>query len=206
MSIKNLLVVSAMSLFSIAITQPASAQNVQNGGFETGSFPPWTILESNNAPSISNTVSHSGTYSALLGALGPPEPLGNSVIQSNLFNLPANAMLSYWWQGATTDSITFDWQDAYITSATGSILFTAQHICTTTAGFVNVNIPITGIAAGTPVHVEFLVHEDGFGDVTSMYVDDVAVVPEPGVASLCLLGFGVLAATGIARRMRRSAA
>jgi hypothetical protein len=207
MNVKNLLVVSAMSLFSIAITQPASAQNVQNGGFETGSFPPWTILESNNAPRIRTDVVHSGTYSALLGNIPPEsEALGNSTIQSNLFNLPANAMLSYWWNGFTIDSITFDWQDAYITSAGGTILFTAQHTCTTTNGFVNVNIPITGIAAGTPVHVEFLVHQDGFGDDTNMYVDDVAVVPEPSVASLGLLGFGVLAATGIARRMRRSAA
>jgi len=207
MNLKNLLVVSATSLFSIAITQFASAQNVQNGDFETGTFPPWTIPDNGNSPTprISTTVFHSPTHSALLGSLiGETEPLGNSIIVSNLFNLPANATLSYWWNGFTTDSITFDWQDAYITSSTGTILFTAQHTCLTTGAFINATMPITGIAAGTPVHVEFLVHQDGFGDVTNMYVDDVAVVPEPSVAVLGLLGFGALAATGIARRIRRS--
>jgi hypothetical protein len=207
MNIKNLLVVSAMSLFSIAITQPASAQIIQNGGFETGTFPPWAILESNNAPRISNTVSHSGTYSALLGNLpGEQEALGNSWIQSNLTSaLPAGASLSFWWQGFTTDSITFDWQDAYITNAGGTILSTIMHLCTTTNGFQHVTFDLSAFA-GQQVHVEFLDHQDGFGDVTNMYVDDVSIVPEPSVASLGLLGFGVLAATGIARRMRRSAA
>jgi hypothetical protein len=207
MNTKNLFFVSAMSLFSIAITQSASAQIIQNGGFETGDFSSWTILESNNAPRISNTVSHSGTYSALLGNVPPePEALGNSWIQSNLTSaLPAGAMLSYWWQGLTSDTITFDWQDAYITNAGGTILSTVMHVCTTTDGFQHVTFDLSAYA-GQQVHVEFLDHQDGFGDDTAMWVDDVSIVPEPGVASLGLLGFGVLAATGIARRMRRSAA
>jgi hypothetical protein len=210
MNIKNLLVVSAMSLFSIAVTQSASAAEfITNGGFETGTFPPWTILESNNAPRISNTVSHSGTYSALLGNVPPEgEALGNSWIQSNLTAvLPAGAMLSYWWQGLTSDTITFDWQDAYITNAGGTILQTVMHVCTTTDGFQHVTLDLSAYA-GQQIHVEFLDHQDGFGDDTAMWVDDVSVqgVPEPGVASLGLLGFGALAATGIARRMRRSAA
>jgi hypothetical protein len=210
MNVKNLLLLSAMSLFSIAISQSASATEfITNGGFETGAFPPWTILEANDMPRISNTVSHSGTYSALLGNLvGEGEPLGNSWIQSNLTAaLPAGAMLSFWWQGATTDTITFDWQDAYITNAAGTILSTVMHTCTTTNGFQNVTFSLAAYA-GQQVHAEFLVHQDGFGDVTSMYVDDVSIqgVPEPGVAWLGLLGFGVLAATGIVRRMRRAAA
>jgi hypothetical protein len=209
MSIKKLLLLSAMSLFSIAIVQSAWAvEFITNGGFETGTFPPWVIRESNNAPTISNTVSHTGTYSALLGSLSPPEPTGNSWIQSNLTApLPAGAMLSFWWQGATTDTITFDWQDAYVTNAAGTILTTVMHVCQNTNGFQNVTFSLAAYA-GQQIHIEFLVHQDGFGDVTSMYVDDVSVqgVPEPGVASLGLLGFGALAATGIARRMRRSAA
>jgi hypothetical protein len=206
MNVKNLLVVSAMSLFSIAITQPASAQIIQNGGFETGTFPPWTILSSMPTPVVSNVLPHSGTYDALLGDLAPPEDLGDSAIQSNLTApLPAGAMLNFWWQGFTTDSITFDWQDAYITNSSGAILATVMHNCVTTAGYVNVTYSLAAFA-GQQVHVEFLDHEDGFGDITNMRVDDVSIVPEPGVVSLALLGFGALAATGIVRRMRRSAA
>jgi PEP-CTERM motif len=211
MNSKKLLLLSAMSLFSIAITRSASATEfITNGGFETGDFSSWTILESNNAPRISNTVSHSGTYSALLGNVPPEsEALGNSWIQSNLTApLPAGAMLSFWWQGLTSDTITFDWQDAYITNAAGTILSTVMHTCATTNGFQNVTFSLAAYA-GQQVHVEFLDHQDGFGDDTAMWVDDVSiqgVVPEPSVASLALLGFGALAATGIVRRMRRSAA
>jgi hypothetical protein len=211
MNVKNLLLLSAMSLLSIAISQSATATEfITNGGFETGDFSSWTILESNNAPRISNTVSHSGTYSALLGNVPPEgEALGNSWIRSNLTApLPAGAMLSFWWQGLTSDTITFDWQDAYITNAAGTILSTVMHNCTTTNGFQNVTFSLAAYA-GQQVHVEFLDHQDGFGDDTAMWVDDVSiqgVVPEPSVASLALLGFGALAATGIVRRMRRSAA
>lgn len=210
MNTKRLLLLSAMSLFSIVITQSVSAvEFITNGGFESGAFPPWTILEANNPPRIRTDVVHSGTYSALMGNLqGEGEALGNSWIQSNLTApLPAGAMLSFWWQGFTTDSITFDWQDAYITNAGGSILQTIMHVCETTNGFQNVTLNLSAYA-GQQIHFEFLVHQDGFGDVTNAYLDDVSIqgVPEPGVASLALLGFGALAATGIARRMRRSAA
>jgi hypothetical protein len=207
MNKKNLLLLSAMSLFSIAPSASA-VEFITNGGFETGDFPPWTIREANNPPRISTTVFHSGTHSALLGNIdSEPEALGNSWIQSNLTApLPAGAMLSFWWQGATTDSITFDWQDAYVTNAAGAILNTIMHVCVTTNGFQNVTFSLAAYA-GQQIHIEFLVHQDGFGDDTSGYFDDVSVqgVPEPGVASLGLLGFGALAATGIARRMRRSA-
>jgi hypothetical protein len=209
MNIKNVLVLAAMSLFSIAITQSASAvEFITNGGFETGAFAPWTILSSQPAPVVSNVLPHSGTYDAELGDLAPPESNGDSSIYSNLTNpLPAGAMLSFYWYGFTTDSIFFDWQDAYITNASGGILATVMHNCLTTGGYLNVTFDLSAFA-GQQVRVEFLDHEDGFGDVTYMRVDDVSVqgVPEPGVAWLGLLGFGALAAPGIARRIRRLAA
>jgi len=93
-----------------------------------------------------------------------------------------------------------------VADASGTILATVMHDRVTTAGYVNVTYSLAAFA-GQQIRVEFLDHSDGFGDITNMRVDDVSVqgVPEPGVASLALLGFGALAATGIARRMRRSA-
>jgi hypothetical protein len=38
-----------------------------NGGFETGDFTGWTIDGFNNSPVVTNTNSHSGTYSAFAG-------------------------------------------------------------------------------------------------------------------------------------------
>src|SRR5437588_4546259 len=108
MNIKNVLVAAAMSLFSIAITQSASAvEFITNGGFETGTFPPWTILSSMPAPFVSTDTPHSGTYDAFLGSPVGTETPGDSSIYSNLTApLPAGAMLSYWWLGVTVDSIT----------------------------------------------------------------------------------------------------
>lgn len=207
MNKKNLLLLSAMSLFSIAPSASA-IEFITNGGFETGTFAPWTILSSMPAPFVTNVNPHSGTYDAFLGSPVGTETPGDSSIYSNLTApLPAGAMLSYWWNGVTVDSIFFDWQDAYITNAAGTILATVSHTCINTGGYINVNYSLAAFA-GQQIRVEFLVHGDNAGDWTNMNVDDVSVqgVPEPGVASLGLLGFGALAATGIARRMRRSAA
>jgi hypothetical protein len=43
--------------------------------------------------------------------------------------VPANTMLSVWHWDCTTDTIDFDWQDAYITDSNGNILQTIFHQC-----------------------------------------------------------------------------
>jgi len=206
---KNLLLVAVFSLLSIVCVQRAAAvEFIVNGGFETGSFNPWTIVSSQPAPFTDNVGPRTGSFSAFLGSPGGGETPGNSAIFSNLTAvLPANAMLSFWFNGTTTDSITFDWQDAYVTDAAGTILATIMHVCVTTPGYTNVTFNLNAFA-GQQIRIEFLVHGDNAGDPTSMRVDDVSIqgVPEPSVASLGLLGFGALAATAVVRRMRRAAA
>jgi hypothetical protein len=209
MNMKKLLLLSAMSLFFFAITQSASAQidAIVNGGFETGNFNGWTIDGNSNTPVVNTVNPHSGTYSAAAGLFGPfpsPEPTGDSSF-FQLFTVPTGGTLSFWHWDYTTDTITFDWQDAYIINSSGVILQTIFHQCNNTGTWLNTTVSLAAYI-GQTVGVKFLVHQDGFGDDTGMYVDDVSVVPEPGVASLSLLGFGALAATGIVRRVRRSAA
>jgi hypothetical protein len=82
--------------------------------------------------------------------------------------------LSFWYWTCTTDNITFDWQDAYITDTDGNILLTIFHQCYNHQVWVNQAVDMTPYA-GQTVHIKFLVHEDGVGDLTGMYVDDVAV-------------------------------
>src|SRR5437588_1305113 len=48
-----------------------------NGGFETGDFTGWDIDLSNPAPVVTNSTSHSGIYSALLGTVSGPEANGD---------------------------------------------------------------------------------------------------------------------------------
>jgi hypothetical protein len=167
---------------------PCDTGIIQNGGFETGSFPPWVIDGTNNSPVITNTLSHTGTFSAFAG--GAPttafcgsgsEPTGDSSFYQQ-FTVPSGtSILSFWHQDCTTDSITFDWQDAYITDSSGTILQTIFHVCDST-DWVNQTVDMTPYA-GQTVRIKFLVHQDGFGDLTGMYVDDVVLYQPCGTPS-----------------------
>ena len=87
--------------------------------------------------------------------------------------------MSFWHKDCTNDSITFDWQDAYITDTNGTILLTIFHLCDT-ADWTNQLVDMSPYA-GQTVWIKFLVNQDGFnppGDVTGMWVDDV-VLYEP---------------------------
>ena len=159
-----------------ATATPACLANaVQNGGFETGTLAPWVVLGTNPPPVVSNALPHTGTYAALLGTVSGTEPNGDGSMYQTITVPAGGGTLSYWWNGGTTDTITFDWQDAYITDTSGTILATIMHNCDTTPGWVNQTFSMTPYA-GQTVRVEFLVHQDGFGDDTYMYVDDVTLL------------------------------
>jgi hypothetical protein len=170
---------------STPTSTPCSAPEIQNGGFETGSFTPgWTILETEPAPVVSTAHAHSGTHAAFLGSLPNNEPTGNSSIYQQ-FNVPASGgTLSFWYYPYSRDNIQFDWQDAYITDVNGNILATVLHVLEGTETWTNVTYNLDAYA-GQTLRVEFLVHQDGAGDVAFMYVDDVMVLepcatPVPG--------------------------
>ncbi len=155
---------------------PCDSGIITNGGFETGMFAPdWVIDGHSNDPVISTDVVHSGTFSALAGNVSGAEPLGDSSFYQQ-FAVPAGGgTLSFWHWDYTTDSITFDWQDAYITDSSGTILATIFHQCNNTQAWLNTQVDMTPYANQT-VRIKFLVHQDGFGDDTAMYVDDVALL------------------------------
>jgi hypothetical protein len=162
---------------------------IGNGGFETGSFSPWVILDQNAAPVVTNTQAHSGTFSGYAGDApdgfcGFPgtEALGDSSFYQQ-FTVPAGGgTLSFWHWDCTTDTIAFDWQDAYITDTNGNILQTIFHQCSDNEAWVQQTVNMTPYA-GQTVRLKFLVHEDGFGDLTGMYVDDVSLPGQCGSPS-----------------------
>ena len=165
---------------------PCDSGIIDNGGFETGSFPPWVILNNDNLPVVTNVQAHSGTFSGFVGDsidgyCGFPgfETPGDSSFYQQ-FTVPAgNSTLSFWHWDCTTDTIDFDWQDAYITDINGNILKTIFHQCNDTEAWVNEDVDMTPYA-GQTVRVEFLVHLDDFGDLTGMFVDDVQLLAPCG--------------------------
>ncbi len=66
---------------------------------------------------------HSGSYSAQLGASSRPEPNGDSSVYQTV-NVPSTitrATLTFWYWPSTTDTITYDWQEAQVRNTSGSI-------------------------------------------------------------------------------------
>ena len=154
---------------------PGSA-TLQNGGFETGSVSSWTVDGSLPAPAASTTQKHSGSYAALLGATSGSEPNGDSSLYQS-FTVPSGGgTLSFWYRPTTADTISYDWQDAYLQNSSGSTVATLLHVASNTQAWTNVTYNLAAYA-GQTMRVKFLVHEDGCtcNDLTSMYVDDVTV-------------------------------
>lgn len=190
-----LLAVGGLTAFSATVT---------NGGFESGDLTGWTVLQTNPTPVVDTSNPNSGTYSLHLGTAAGPEPLGDGSIYQNIGIVTPGDLLSFWYRTFTTDTITFDWQDAYITnSAGGTILATIFHQDTSNLTWQQQTFDLTPWV-GQAIGVEFLVHQDGFGDDTSMNVDDVAVLhptPEPFSAGLSITGLGAII---VAIRRKRS--
>jgi hypothetical protein len=162
---------------------PCDSGVIQNGGFETGSFPPWNILDQNASPVVTNMQAHSGTFSGFVGDApdgfcgfnANNEANGDSSFYQEFTVPTGGGTLSFWHWDCTMDTIDFDWQDAYITDINRNILQTIFHQCLDTEAWVNETVDLTQFA-GQTVRVEFLVHEDGFGDLTGMFVDDAQLL------------------------------
>ena len=167
---------------------------IQNGGLETGDFTGWVIDGHVNDPVVTNTLSHTGTYSALAG-LNPQqetfcaennnEPLGDSSFYQQ-FTVPAGGgTLSFWYWTCTFDFLPRDWQDAYVTDSNGAILQTIFHQCSDHETWVQQTVDM-GPYAGQRIRIKFLVHQDGRNppsDITGMFVDDVQLSAPCGTPS-----------------------
>lgn len=147
-----------------------------NGGFESGNLPPWVVQDNIPPPVVSNVQAHSGSSSAFLGS---PSGTGDTVGDSSIFQVvtvPATGgTLSFWYRPETTDTIDYVWQDVYVTDQTGTtVLATILHEANNSQTWTQVNYDMAAFA-GTTVAIKFLVHGDGFGFWTNMYVDDVCL-------------------------------
>ncbi len=172
-----------------AVPCDPSLNLVGNPGFETGGLAPWVVLGANPPPTVSSANANTGTDSALLGTLTGPEALGDSSIYQQVTVPAGTSELSFWYWPATVDSVTFDWQDVYVTNTSGTILATVMHTADNSKKWINKTFDMTPYI-GQTVRIEFLVHSDGFGDDTSMYVDDVCLSPTPRTLTVSKTGSG----------------
>jgi len=129
-------------------------------------------------PSLSTAQAHSGSDSVLLGTAGTfgTEPNGNSTVYQTV-TVPAsvsNATLTFWYYGGTTDNIRYDWQECQIQSSSGRKLAQVMKVASNTQTWTKVTYNLSAYR-GQTIRLWFNVHQDGYGDLTYMYVDDVSL-------------------------------
>jgi bacillopeptidase F (M6 metalloprotease family) len=113
-----------------------------------------------------------------MGASAAPEPNGDSFITQNISVPSGTQTLTFYYWPSTTDSITYDWQEAQIRNTAGSTLASVMKVCSNAQAWQKVTFDMTPYA-GTTVQLYFNVHGDGYGDLTYMYLDDVSVSAPP---------------------------
>ena len=156
-------------------TACAATNLIINAGFETGTFTPWVVDSSAPAPVVSNLQAHTGTFSGHVGSFPTGETPGDSSFYQTVIVPPSGGTLSFWYWPRTIDSVTFDWQDAYITDNAGVILATIFHQASNSQTWTNQTFNMNPYS-GQTVRVKFLVHGDNAGDPTDMFVDDVQLL------------------------------
>ena len=159
---------------TLTVTAP-STQLIQNGGFETGTLANW-ITGGVYSPFVETVQKHSGTYSAQLSASSGAEPNGDSSLYQTI-TIPSTATkatLTFWYWPSTTDTITYDWQEAQVQNASGATLAQIMKVCSNAQVWTQVSYDLTSYK-GQTIRVYFNDHGDGFGDLTYMYLDDVTV-------------------------------
>ena len=159
---------------SLTVTAP-STQLIQNGGFETGTLANW-ITGGVYSPFVETVQKHSGTYSAQLSASSGAEPNGDSSIYQTI-TIPSTATkatLTFWYWPSTTDTITYDWQEAQVQNTSGATLAQIMKVCSNAQVWTQVTYDLTSYK-GQTIRVYFNDHGDGYGDLTYMYLDDVTV-------------------------------
>ena len=75
---------------------------------------------------------------------------------------------------ATTDSVTYDWQQAQIRNTSGATLAQIFKIASNAQRWTLQTVDVTAYR-GQTIQLWFDVHQDGYGDITEMYLDDTTL-------------------------------
>jgi hypothetical protein len=183
-------ILALVSLLGLGMTQPARANLITNGGFETGDFSGWTVLGTDNDVVGSNpfTAPHSGNFQALFG-FGP-----NSITQNVTTTPGASYVLNFWLAAAVREGgspfVSVSWG--------GSTVF--SDFLTSPFGYTEYTFTVNASSPATQLQFQFF---SIFGNL--FYLDDISVTPAgvpDGGSTVSLLGFALLGLAVLRRKLR----
>jgi hypothetical protein len=185
------LALAAAALFG-AVSTPATAGLIANGGFETGDLSGWTSSGSFVFSGVDDADPHSGTFGFFSG-----EPDGLDFIAQDLATAAgATYRLTYWLanrDGRRPTSFRVEWDGIQVTSFTNSSAF----------DYTKFSFDLVAQDASTTLQFGFRQFFDYwvFDDVSVELVSAPVLVPEPG--TLALFGSALLGIAAVRRRSRR---
>src|SRR5216684_2325769 len=163
------------SAVNVTVSNAAAQELIVNGGFENG-VSPW-YRGGVRWPTVSTAQAHTGSYSLQCGGVaGQPEPNGDSWADQQV-QIPSGvsrATLSFWYYAASTDTIQYDWQDAQVRNTNNVTLINIFHMCDNSQVWTQRTVDLTAYR-GQTVRIYFNAHGDGYGDLTTLWIDDVSL-------------------------------
>ncbi|HUI85102.1 MAG TPA: DUF642 domain-containing protein [Candidatus Binatia bacterium] len=184
-----------LAIAVLAIGTLASAQLVQNGGFETGDFTDWTVSGDTSFIGVcsvstcpGNFAPFEGTYAGFFGPVGDTASISQEIPttpgqQYSLSFYLANP------QGGTPNFFSVQFGDAVFSITNFGVAFGWQQFT------------LSDLASSNETLLSFTFRNDPsywFLDDVSVVQSGTGTVPEPG--TLVLLATGVLGIAGVARR------
>jgi subtilase family serine protease len=156
-----------------------SSGNLVNGNFDTGSLSPWANCNGRkNDVGISTAQAQSGSYSAFMGTLAPPEVNGYAGI-CQYVTIPANGQLTFYvYQGSNEGQLgygtTYAWQEGDLLDSNGDSVDNFYTTVNNTNGWQKMTVNLAAYA-GSSYYLYFGVYGDGYNKTyVYQYVDSVS--------------------------------
>lgn len=173
----NILTIALLAL-AVAATTVRADERVQNGGFETGSFSPWTLTDPNPPPPFAGVGSdgafaHSGTHYAFLGS----SPMSGMLTQT--FNTVAGAMyqISFWLANDGTPNPGGGSVNSFVATFNGTMIASLSNAAP--QGYTQYTANL--MATGTTSTIQFTFrNDDDFFRLDDVSVNGPAPVPDQG--------------------------
>ena len=168
-------------------TAAQAAPTVVNGGFESGDFSGWSLIEDQGYNAVDTGSQHSGDYSAFFGETGAPA----SIAQTLATETGHTYAVTFWLSNLGGSVNNTSTQNTFQMLIDGGALVSINDKSAT--GYTEYQLDFKAASAATNLAFSFH-HDETFWLLDDVSIRDVtSPVPEPSTVVMMLLGLGALA-------------